>query len=1025
MTDAAHNFDEMASTLLQLAGAKSGDELLAFSVDQILAGADARKAEILRRCAVPRWFDASVLGLLREKSDDNERFMLKLREYSFVRDLSDGRLAYHDRVRETLLSEWERDRPEELRKLHLKLYAYFNERVTPLGSARRALPSATGSMVMSVVPMSVQADLWRREAIYHLLCADEERGLAELRRTFNELEENHRQAEAEQLLQMAAETEPSARLEAWLTFMRARTRQSALDLEEAARGLEELLAQPGLDPELEAEAYSVLGETRAELGQWAVATSLYYHSLAAFERAGKKRAVADTMLLLGEAYQNLGISTGSWHVSYRSRNRLFAIVHDLYIWLLSLPFMLLGLFMGRSKLALPTSDKAARYQNWLLIRLYNTARSWFVRARAAYAELQDESGVMRAEQRLADILLLYGYHGEAIKQVNELLKQPLARDPYRRAWLKRSLAEGHLVAGDVGSAQLLLSAALQIFREIGDIRREASILALQGKAAAMAGNIDGALSSYHSSLERFRNLRYAAARERILHDLREWKNDPNLPASVMERIDQTIADEPEKRYVGRFVRRYLIVLQIASIIALPLAALLVAIVAPTSTVQQLAAGVFAQGTIYDPFRSLGVLILLVPFYMAVYAALGAGVIFFLPLDSIEREQPDVIVTNPNEVARYNRRGELVKAMPWQAIRRWITLDRRIWNRPLPLYSRTFLEDGEQYDLGIDGITGWYIYVQDDIARHLAAIRAPVRREELGYSLLKSGQGLSVVVGILLLPLVTAIENGWLQLPTILPTVFYGALHTLAFSGVLILVPLAYWLAYRPLKLQRTLQLHERWPLVIGGGGLLAVLGYLAGGPTSVAELNMAMFVWGIYLLSEALVALWRSANVGLRPVLRIGAVLFALAIIARPAYVRFQTVVAQSATQQASDAYILGGGPNSVSAGAAAQASDAAQLAQASGGDLFTTNMLQGYSALFAGDNEAAIEGFLQAANTAETPTQQALALYNLFLAYEKVGDTRRAQAAYEQYRQLCGQPGTRNEPVCLTLSEQGAKGVR
>jgi tetratricopeptide (TPR) repeat protein len=1022
MSDGVNNFDEMASTLLQLAGAKGGDELLAYSIDQVLAGADARKAEVLRRCAVPRWFDASVLGVLREKSDDNERFLAKLREYSFVRDLGDGRLAYHDRVRETLLAEWNRDRPDELRKLHLRLYNYFRERVTPLGSTRRALPTAVGSMVMSVVPMSLQADLWRREAIYHLLCADEERGLAELRRTFDELEENHRQAEAEQLLQMASETEPSSLLEAWIAFMRARTRQTALDLEGAAAGVEEVLGREDLDPELEAEAYSVLGETRAEMGQWAVATSLYYRSLEAFERVGKKKAVADTMLLLGEAYQNLGISTGSWYVSYRSRNRFYNFIQNLYLWLLSLPFMLIGLVMGRGNWALPTPDRAARYQNWLLVRLYNTARSWFVRARDAYKELQDESGVMRAEQRLADILLLYGYHSEAMVRVNDLLKRPLARDPYRRAWLKRSLAEGHLAAGDVGSAQLLLSAALQIFREIGDIRREASILALQGKAAAMAGNIDGALNSYRSSLERFRGLRYAAARERILHDLREWKNEPTLPLPVMERIDQLIADEPEKRYVGRFVRRYLIVLQVASIIALPLAALLVAIVAPTSTVQQLAAGVFAQGTIYDPLRSVGVLVLLIPFYMAVYAALGAGVIFLLPLDRIEREQPDMIVTDPEGIARYNRRGELVKAMPWPSIRRWLTLDRRIWDRPLPLYSRTFLEDQEAYDLGIDGITGWYTYVQEDISRRLVAVGSKVRCEELGYSLLRSGQGLSVIIGLLLLPFVTAIENGWIKLPTFLPTVFYGALHTLAFSGVLILIPLAYWLAYRPLKLQRALRLHERWPLVIGGLGLLAVLGYLAGGPSSITELNMALFIWGVYLMSEALLALWRNANLGLRRVLRIGVVVLALAFIARPAYVRFQTIVAQTATQQASDAYILGGGPNTASAGAAAQASDAAQLAQQNGGDLFTTNMLQGYSALFAGDNIAAIEGFLRAAETAETPTQQALAFYNLFLAYEKVGDTRRAQAAYDFYRQLCSQRDTQNEPVCLTLTQEGVK---
>ena len=1020
MTDLTNNsFDAMAGRLLQLAGAKSGDAVLAFTIEQVLSSADPRKAEIIRRCAVPRWFDTRVLGLLRGKEDANDRYLDKLREYSFVRDLGDGRLAYHDRVRAMLLAEWERGRPAELEQLHTQLYDYFSRRTTPLGSNRKLMPTALGSTVINVVPMSVQADLWRREAIYHLLNIDQVRGMDELRATFTELEENHRLAEAEQLLLMAAEVPADQQLGQWLIYLRARTRQAALDLEGAAKELEGLVAQPGLDPELDAEAYRALGEARAESGQWALATELYHRSLGYFQSVNKPRAVADTMLLLGEAYQNLGISTGSWHVSSRPTNGLLNLVYSLYLGLLSLPFLIMSLALGRHNRLLPTPERCARYQNWLLIRLYNTARDWFVQARDAYRTLGDESGVLRAEQRLADILLIYGYYAEAIGQINNLLKRPLARDSYRRAWLKRSLAEGYLAAGDAESAKPLLDAALSVFRELGDVRREASILALQGKAAAMSGAIEGALSSYRSSLERFRSLRYAAARERILHDLREWKNTPSLSPALAQRIEQIIAEEPEKRYVGRFVRRYLFLLQIASIVALPLAALLVAIVAPTTTVQQLAAGIFAQGTTYDPLRSLAILLLLVPFYLAVYAALGGGIIFLLPLDNIEREQPDMIMTRPDAVARYNRRGDLVKRMPWEEVRRWIALDRCFWERPLPLYSRTFLEDSQGYDLTIDGITGWYTHLQQDMNQRLATLGSTVRRENLGYQLLRSKSGVSVVLGGLLLLLITVIANGWVVLPVFFPAALYGLLHMVALSGVLILIPIAYWLAYRPLKLQRTLQLNERWPLVVSCLGLFAIGSYLLGGPSSVVELNLSIFVWGCYMLAEGLVAQWGRPAKQLHAAVRLLAVLLALAIIARPAFTRFQTVVAKAATQQASDAYGAAGGATLASAGAAQQASNAAQQAQATGGDLFSTTMLQGYSAFFAGDYMTATQGFLLAAERATTPTDQALAYYNLALAYHKAGDQRRAQLAYQLYAQICNSRSeVTNEPICQALKE-------
>lgn len=49
------------------------DNLIVATFRQLLAAAGPRQAEVLRACAVPRWFDLAVLAVLRGRADGNER----------------------------------------------------------------------------------------------------------------------------------------------------------------------------------------------------------------------------------------------------------------------------------------------------------------------------------------------------------------------------------------------------------------------------------------------------------------------------------------------------------------------------------------------------------------------------------------------------------------------------------------------------------------------------------------------------------------------------------------------------------------------------------------------------------------------------------------------------------------------------------------------------------------------------------------------------------------------------------------
>jgi tetratricopeptide (TPR) repeat protein len=608
-------------------------------------------------------------------------------------------------------------------------------------------------------------------------------------------------------------------------------------------------------------------------------------------------------------------------------------------------------------------------------------------------------------------------------QVEALLKLRPARDPYWRAWLERTLAECHLDAGNIGSAQMLLSNALAVFREFGDVRREATILMIQGQAAMQAGDIDKALSGFASSLERYRTLGYAAARERILHELRAWKHRYGVSEPVRQRIADLIAAEPEKRYVGRFIRSYLSLLQFASILALPLALLLLAVVAPTTNVISLVGGVLSATTFYDPLRIVIVIASLAVCYLGIYAALALVVIYLLPINRIEREQPDVIITRPGEIARYNSMGDLALELPWAEVGRWLALDRCIWDRPMALYSRTFLEDTSGRDLMIDGITGWYGDVQTDIGHRLEVAGSAVQRKDLGYQLLKSKSGAAVVTGMALLLLVTMFENRWIQVPIWFPAGLYALISFLALSGALILGPLAYWIANRPLKLQRALLLNENWPNLLIVIGALPVLLYIvsAGRALSIDALNYSTFVWGVYVLSEALVARFMSTLRGLRLPLVVLATLLALLVVARPAYAAYRWQVGYTAKGQISDAIAVGSAPTSTSE---TSCSTGAADALALGNDPFSTYMIQGDCAAVGGDWKESSGYYQQAADSASPGSgEQALALYNFWNATRRF-DRSQSAAALKQLNQLCA-TSPRARPICIQIVDQVNSSMR
>jgi len=851
----------------------AADRLIAASFQRVLAEAGPRQAEVLRRCAIPRWFDLGVLSALRDRGDGNERVLELLAGYSFVRPIGDGRYAYQDEVRAMILAEWRTQRPDEFRALNRRLADHFADRAAASQPDEFQLPN-----MLLQVRSPGDWDLWEREALYHRLIADPPAGLAQLRDAFDQAEASYRLAEAEALLQVANDIPLDAAGARWVRYMRARIERASLHLDVAITQLEGLLAEPGLDQRLAAEARQTLGDALTEIGQWARAIELYRSSLAYFQQAGDQRKAADVMLRLGEAYRGLGVNTGGWYVPAFPQNTRLRALGQAWYWLLGLPFLVVAMFLRRTPWTLPLPQYVASYQNWLLIRLYRTAQGWYELARTAFSALGDQLGTLRAEQRQAEILLLFGYADQAMVWLDQLRARLAPQDTYRRLWIDNDRAAVLIERGAIDAAQNILAETLAGFRTIRDFRGEAAALALQGRAAA--GTAEAALASYRDSLARFRTLRYAEARELALYALRAWQRRAG-PGPISEQINELLEREPEKRYIARFPRSLLPLLQALVLGIVPLALALTALVAPNQVVQRVGDSSLVQAqTIYDLWSVLGALVILGLLALGVYTVVGLALIFFIPLEALEHEQPDFLITNQQGIARYDYRGALAQQIGWEDLRRWFQIDRRLWQRPMSLFSLMLLEAVDGRDIRVDGIVGWYNGLQNDIALHLRKAGNPTRAESRGVDFLRSGWGALLLFGIGLLLLCISNENSWIDwLIRLLGPIGYAAVSLLAFSGVLILIPLAYWFVAHPLALHRALNLPDRWPWIVGAAGLGAIgLVAFGGRLLPIEALKIGLLLWGVYTVADALFTIFFPQRRQLGTVL-IGAALFATALL--------------------------------------------------------------------------------------------------------------------------------------------------
>lgn len=283
----------MSKRLMSITPRTSKQKALGPIINELLDSKKPDVAEAIEICAIPYWFDEKILSRLRgekgKPSRPTRKIMTELAELSFI-SLHHGRgYAYDENVRKVLLGRWRKKKKvRRFQELSGTMAAYYADKL------------------QKDVPSEEQRAEWEREEMYHLLVADEGRGIGLFINLINRASQLYQLSTFGLLLNLADEqainisvsNRPWIRLYegelAWLTS----GWEKALKIWEVLEGEWEQV--PNLVKKL-AHRLSFLYKDR---GEWEKAIGCLKHSLEILKKAGDEHGMVATYNDLGFLYKD-------------------------------------------------------------------------------------------------------------------------------------------------------------------------------------------------------------------------------------------------------------------------------------------------------------------------------------------------------------------------------------------------------------------------------------------------------------------------------------------------------------------------------------------------------------------------------------------------------------------------------------------------------------------------------------------------------------------------------------------------
>ncbi len=284
----------------------SEEEVLGIILDEIMARAEPDVAEAIRFCAIPHWFNEEIIAWLRgeglKPSQRSREILAALTELTFVGPYHERGWAYHENVRDLLLRRWREGDGRGFRELSGRAAGYFEQKAEAATDEER--------------------DEGERERMYHLLVADEERGLGQLQSMFTRARDFYQLSTCALLLQLAAEQSDhlSRDTQLWAKHYEGQLAYYSAQWTEAQGTFEELMGQE-LPLSLESSVAHLLGMVYQDKGEWDRAIEYYERSLAIKEKVGDEHGMSTTFNNLGLMYK----AKGEWDRAIEYYERSLAI----------------------------------------------------------------------------------------------------------------------------------------------------------------------------------------------------------------------------------------------------------------------------------------------------------------------------------------------------------------------------------------------------------------------------------------------------------------------------------------------------------------------------------------------------------------------------------------------------------------------------------------------------------------------------------------------------------------------------
>lgn len=168
-------------------------------------------ADAIQFCAIPRRFNAEIIGVLRKAPEDretNQRLLAGVLDFSFVRTRSAGFYSYDDTTRDALLQDWTENRQEQYDQLNQSLVSYYqtqHDRTRVLARDLTAVSPIIGRanptryvQLASAAETRLVAPLL--EALYHETLRSAEDGYNKFERYFEDYESKGRFSICDSLL---------------------------------------------------------------------------------------------------------------------------------------------------------------------------------------------------------------------------------------------------------------------------------------------------------------------------------------------------------------------------------------------------------------------------------------------------------------------------------------------------------------------------------------------------------------------------------------------------------------------------------------------------------------------------------------------------------------------------------------------------------------------------------------------------------------------------------------------------------